>query len=273
MEKIGRSVYVQTGLPGANTGFVVTSEGVVMIESPTVPENAIKWRAEIANFGVVRYLINTEPHVDHFSGNSFFEGIIIGHEGTRESILNTPVERLTNLLKQQAPESAPLAKDFYFRPSDITLSERLTLHLGDHTFKLINMPGHSPFQVAVYIPEERVVFSSDNVVHETLPYLHQALPYAWLKTLKQIEQLDVDFIVPGHGTICDRSYLPKMSLIIKAFIDKVTGAIDKGMSLEEAKKTLSFPEFYPAGADPERMANIERMSITHLYEVLKIPGK
>ncbi len=270
MQKISENAYAETKFQGCNPGFVVTSEGVVMIDTPQMPADAIKWRDEIAKHGPVRYLINTEPHGDHFTGNYFFEGIVVAHEGSREAILAASVEQLKERLKQLASDSLVLLEGYSYRPPSITLSERLTLYVGEHTFKLIHVPGHSPFQVAVFIPEERVVFTSDNVFYKVQAWLHQALPYEWLESLKQIGELEADVLVPGHGEICDRSYIPEMSAFIQAWIDTVAEAIDKGMSLQEAQEKISLLDRYPMESGSEPMAEmVQRMNVARLYEVLK----
>ncbi|MBA7597141.1 Hydroxyacylglutathione hydrolase [subsurface metagenome] len=270
MQQIADNVYAETGFRGCNPGFVVTREGVVMIDTPQMPADAIKWRDEISKHGEVRYLINTEPHADHFTGNYFFEGTVVAHEGTREAILAASVDQLMERLRQIAPESLPLVEGFTYRPPEITLSERLTLYVGDHTFQLINLPGHTPFQVAVHIPEERVVFTSDNVFGKVQAWLHQALPYEWLDSLKRIQELDADVLVPGHGSICDRSYIPEMCAFIQAWIDEVTRAIDQGMSLEEAQDKISLLDRYPMEGGSEPMAKeVQRWNVARLYEVLK----
>jgi len=270
MQKISDNVYAETGFRGCNLGFVVTKEGVVMIDTPQMPADAIGWRDEIAKHGTVRYLINTEPHGDHFTGNHFFEGAVVAHEGTREAILATSAEQLKERFKQTDPESFSLMEGFSYRPPTITLSQRLTLYVGDHTFELINVPGHTPFQVAVYIPEERVVFTSDNVFYKVQAWLQQALPCEWLESLKRIGELEADVLVPGHGGICDRSYIPEMSAFIQVWIDAVTEAINKGMSLEEAQDKVSLLDRYPMEAGNEPMGEmVQRMNVTRLYEVLK----
>lgn len=186
MQKVTDNVYVETGFQGSNNTFVVTSEGVVMIDTPQMPADAIKWRGEIAKHGKVRYLINSEPHGDHFSGNYFFEGTVVAHDGVRETILATPLDETKERMKEMSPDSASLLENFTFRPPTITFSQRLTLYSGNHTFQLIHLPGHSPYQIAVYIPEEKVACTSDNVVYRTQPFLHQALPYDWLESLKRL---------------------------------------------------------------------------------------
>lgn len=271
MQKITEHVYVETQLRGADHGFVVTKEGVVMIDTPQYPIDAIRWRDEIAQYGPVRYIIITEPHGDHYSGNYFFEGTVVAHEGTREAILQRPLEQFMEVLQDRGQDSLPLLpQGFHFRPPTITLSQRLTLHLGEHTFQLINFPGHTPYQVAVYIPEERVAFTSDNIFHKVQTFLQAALPYEWLDSLKRIEALDTDVLVPGHGVICDKSYIPEQAAIVQAWIDGVTEAINQGKSVEEAQDKPPYVDPYPLEQGVERLVDmLPRMNVARLYEALK----
>ena len=270
MQKISNNVYAETGFRGCNPGFVVTSAGVVMIDTPQMPADAAKWREEISKHGPIRYIINTEPHGDHYTGNFFFDSQVVAHEGTRDAILAASVEQFTERLQDTSPENIFLMEKFAFIAPVITLSERLTLYIGEHTFQLINMPGHTPYQVAVYIPEEKVVFTSDNVFCKVQAFLHQALPYQWLDTLKKLEEFDADVLVPGHGPVCDKSYLPEMRAFIQEWIDVVSEAIDKGMPLEEALEKISLLDKYPMESGTEDMGlMVQRMNVTRLYEVLK----
>jgi cyclase len=268
MQKIASNVYVETGNLGCNTGFVVTREGVVMVDTPYIPAQAKKWRDEIARYGPIRYVIDGEPHPDHISGNCWFGGTLIAHEGTRQAIIAAKTETLENMIKEKAPDQLPLDPDFKYRIPDITLSQRMTLYLGNHTFQLINLPGHTPYQVAVYVPEERIVFTSDNVLRG-MPLLHDALPYGWLDSLKQLQQLDVDRIIPGHGDICDKRYLQEMSSIIQFWIRSVEVAIKRGWSLEETLAKVTMADKYPEITLNPSMDGKRRRSIQHLYEVLK----
>lgn len=265
MEKIAGNTYVEIAARGCNHSFVATGEGVVMIDTPMFPDDAAKWRIHIAKFGQVRYLVNTEPHIDHVSGNFFFEGTGIAHEGTRKAILTSSKEQYTEMVKRMDPQS-PVPDNFKYRAPTITFSQRLTFYLGDHTFELISMPGHSPSQLAVYVPEEKVVFTSDNVTNGVPPFMHQASPYEWLNSLKEMQKLDAEKLVPGHGPVCGPGHLAEMSEIIQGAIDAVTSAIKAGMTLPEAQERVSlFPRF-PLN---ERMVQVQRMSIARLYEVLQ----
>ncbi len=270
MQKISDRVFAETGFRGCNPGFVVTEDGVVMIDTPQVPSDAVQWREEIAKFGRVRYLINTEPHRDHFSGNFFFEGVVVAHEGVRQAILATPVEQIYDFVKQGFPDSLALMTGYRLRPPDITFNDKLTLHVGGLTFELIHMPGHTPYQAAVYIPEERVVFTSDNVFGRVQAWLREAVPYQWLDSLKRLQALDADMLIPGHGAVCGKDYIPEMMAFIQAWIDAVQAAIDRGMSLEEAQAAVSLLDRYPMERGTEFMAGmVQRMNVERLYRVLK----
>ena len=268
MQKITDNVYVETEFTGCNTSFVVTNDGVVVIDTPMVPSDAKKWAAEASKHGPIRYVINTEPHGDHYSGSYYFGGTVIGHEGTRKVALAAKIEDMKGMLQRMAPDSPPLDEDFRYHPPDITLSERLTLYLGKHTFELIYMPGHTPSQVSVYVPEEKVVFCSDNINLAT-PVLFDSLPYEWLESLKKYQELDVDKVVPGHGDVCRKSCFSEMSNIIHTWIDTVADAIAKGMSLEEAQDKLPLAEQFSQMPKEGPMAGLVGMNIEKLYKVLK----
>jgi len=272
LEKINNNVYAETSFRGCNPGFVVTRDGVVMIDTPQMPADAIGWQDVIAKHGTVRYLINTEPHGDHFTGNCFFEGTVVAHEGTREAIMASTanVEQVKERLTQASPELSSQLKGFSYRLPTITLSERMTLYVGDHTFQLINMAGHTPYQVAVFIPEERVVFTSDNIFCRVQAFLQQALPYEWLDSLKQLEELEADVLVPGHGSVCDRSYIPEMRSVIQSWIDAVTQAIEQGLTVEEAQDKITDIDPYAVEGGIEAMSRqLPRINVARLYQVLK----
>jgi len=173
-------------------------------------------------------------------------------------------------VRKSGPENVQYVDQFYLRPPSITFSEKLNLYLGKHTFHLIHMPGHSPYQIAVYIPEEKVVMTSDNIICRLQPGLHQALPYHWLESLDRLAALGDNKLIPGHGSICDVGYIPEMKAIISDWTNAVKTAIENGMSLEEAKKTISFADRYPMEeGHPLTMEQVQHENITRLYEVLK----
>ena len=267
MQIITENVYVESKNSVCNSSCVVTKDGVVVIDTPMVPGYAKKMAKEVSKLGRIRYVINTEPHNDHFSGNYYFGGTLIAHEGTRDAILASRVEEVRDVLKVEAP-GVILDDDFRFRPPDIIFSQRLTFYLGDHSFHLINMPGHTLYQVAVYIPEERIIFTSDNIVRN-LPYLHQAIPDMWFRTLKQLRKFDVDYMVPGHGEVVDKSCISEMYNILTIWVETVEKAIAQGMTRQEAQQKLTMFTQFPNFPRDKHTTEVFAMNVGRLYDVLK----
>jgi cyclase len=268
MQKVTDNVYVESETSICNTSIVVTKDGVVVIDTPMVPANAKKLAADISRFGPVRYVINSEPHGDHIAGNCYFGGMVVTHDGTRKALLAAKPGDITGMLQMMSPDSLPLDKEFHFRPSDITFSERLTLYLGAHSFHLIHMPGHTPYSLAVYVTEERIVFTSDNV-NLGMPVFRDSIPDKWLETLQLLEELDVDKVVPGHGEVTDKSCFSKMSRIVRSWIDIVADAIASGMSLEETLEKVPQAEMFANMPKEGPGAGFLRMNIEKLYRTLK----
>ena len=269
IEKVSGNVHVETGVPGCNHSIIVTDEGVVMVDSPQFPSDAVKWRDYVRSRGLVLYIVNNEPHGDHVSGNFFFTGTVVGHAGTREAVLATPVKQFVDMVQQMQPASMPLVENYNFRPPTLTFTDKMTLYLGKHTIELMHMPGHTPSETAVYVPEEKVLFPSDNVVRGTMPFFTpQALPFEWIESLKRMRGLDVKVVVPGHGSVCDASYLGEMIQEIEAWINSVSDAMKKGASRDDVLKTVDMTGRYPKSPMPERMAQTQRMNLGRVYDVL-----
>ncbi len=262
-------VYVETKFSGANVGLVTTGEGLVMIDTPHKPTDAIMWRKEIESKGQVRYLINTESHDDHCTGNFFFNVPVITQEKTREAILATDKSQFIKIIAEIDPDGLSLVDKYRVNVPSITFSERLTLHMGKPILHLIHLPGHTAGQTAVFIPEEKVVFTGDNVVFRTQGFLHTADPFSWLESLKRIGELEVEHIIPGHGDVCDKSYLGEQADYIQECVDTIKKAINRGWTKEETVARISLPRRYPFGPDLEIAGPVMlRMSVSNLYDIL-----
>jgi cyclase len=269
MRQITKNIFVETDFIGCNTTFVNTSAGIVMIDTPQLPVDAIKWKSIMAKYGEVKYVINSEPHIDHISGNYFYDGIGVAHQGAREEILKTPLDRIKGMFAKVSPASAQYVEQYFIKLPSVTFSNSLSIYLGKHTFNLYHLPGHSPFQVSIHIPEENVIVTSDNVIYKLLPGFRQAIPYDWLKSLDFLMSLGNNMLVPGHGDVCDSSYLPEMKNIIQSCIDVVKNAIKKGLTLEEAQASLILAPDYPLESKhPMTYQYVQRESVESLYKYL-----
>ena len=270
MEQIASNVYVETQIRGCNHGFVTTSEGVVMIDSPHKPSDALKLKAEIAKHGELRYIINTEPHGDHWTGNAFFDAPVIAHEGVRDRILNTDLEEHIARVANFGPEEPALLKGYTPNAPVITFKNGMTLHVGDHTFQMTHMPGHTLYQAAVSVKEDGVVFTSDNIFCRVQTWLHEANPDLWLVALESLRNLEEDTFVPGHGPLCDKGYLDEQGSFVMEWKDYVAKAINRGMTRDEAIAELTeMTSRYPMDVGQDGMAPmVMKMNVANLYDYL-----
>lgn len=268
MQQVTKNIFVETAWPGANASCVITTDGLVLVDTPYNPSHAAEWKKTVESSGQVKYLINTEPHDDHYAGDFFFKVPVVAHEKTREAMAKADVKQMLAVLSQNDPAGVSLIKDYKMNIPAITFSERMNLYLGQCSFQIYYMPGHSLGQIAILVPEERVIFTGDNVCNRIQGFFHEADPYAWLDSLKRIGQLDFDFIVPGHGLPCDKNYLKEETEFVQCCIDKIKEAINKGWSKEESIARVSF-ETYPLdlGLDVYGKVLLEQ-SVQHMYEVL-----
>lgn len=274
MQQLTSNVFVETGVKGCNFGYVTTSDGLVMIDSPHKPSDAMKLKAEIATKGELRYIINTEPHGDHWTGNAFFGVPAVAQEGVRTRILNTDMKEHVARVGSLGPEEPKFLEGYIPNVPAITFQNGMTLHVGDHTFEMIHMPGHTLYQAAILIKEEGVVFTSDNIFYKVQTFIQEANPDQWLQALEALRRLDEEIFVPGHGSVCDKSYLDEQGSYIvewKAYVQK---AINQGMTKDEAvANLLAMTDRYSMDVGLEGQApRVMQMNVANLYDYLTGAG-
>lgn len=268
MKQVTENVYVETGIFACNLGLITTKEGNVLIDTPMRPTDAVKWKDEVSKKGDVRYLINTEEHPDHTDCSKFLPGVLITHGKTREKLAKMPPSEVLERVKHMDPEGLPLAQECQSRLPGITFSESMNLFLGGLTFKMFHLPGHSDGGIGVFIPEEKVVFTTDTIFHRKKTWLHESTPSQWLESLKKVGELDVDIIVPGHGELCTKAYLEEQSNIIEQWVEVVRSAIDKGLSEEDAMAKITPPDPHPKQPDtPMTEEELNQAIISRLYQI------
>jgi glyoxylase-like metal-dependent hydrolase (beta-lactamase superfamily II) len=273
MDQVTENVFAETGYRGCNPGFVVTSEGVVMVDSPQIPRDALAYREIVFSHGKPIYLINTEPHGDHFTGNFFFDAPVVAHRGTREIMMRSSLPALKERIKLLDPGFEPQLPGYRIKLPAITFSQSMTIHAGNHTFELIHLPGHTPSETAVFIPEERTVFTGDNIFNKLQVFLHEALPKEWLDSLEYLKKLEADHYIPGHGEVTTKDCLDEQAEFIQEWRASIQEAVVQGWSLEEAQDRISFLDRYPMGQGMEAMGKeLQRMNVARLF-TLAVDGR
>jgi glyoxylase-like metal-dependent hydrolase (beta-lactamase superfamily II) len=187
----------------SNAGFVVTKDGVLVIDALGSPALARELLAEIRRItpAPVRYVVLTHYHADHIYGLQAFKdagATVIAHQAGRE-YLNSDTAALR--LQASREELAP-AVDAQTRlvPADRWIDGRTTLQLGGLDFVLQPAgPAHTPEDLVVWVPQLKLLFAGDLVFRGRIPFVGQADSGRWITALDTLLAFDARVIVPGHG--------------------------------------------------------------------------
>lgn len=189
----------------SNAAFVVTPAGVVVIDALGSPALAEHLMAEIRKVTPlpVTHVIVTHYHADHIYGLQAFKAQgarIVAHRAALE-YLNSETARLR--LEASRRDLAPWIDDkLRLVPADEWIDGPKELTVGGVRFMLQPVgPSHTPEDLVVYMPHEKVLFAGDLVFRSRIPFVGQADSGHWIKALETLLAFDATMIVPGHGPL------------------------------------------------------------------------
>lgn len=244
LQEITHGVFVETEHLGSNNSIVSTREGLVLIDAPHRPTDAMRWRRTAAAMGDVAFLINTDHHIDHTMGNYFLPGTIVSHEITRDRLLNHAPSRqyVEDLVAVIDPEGAPLIRDYQVRVPTVTFVDRMALDVGGLTFELTHRPGHTPNSVYIELKQLGIVFSGDLFCELSLPAFVEAHVFAWVEAARFFETIDAEWIVPGHGAVSKPADVTPFRQKMEELIGEVARGIEKGDPREVLCQRIGFED-------------------------------
>ena len=273
---VANGLYLVEGLEGGNVAFLVTDEGVLVVDSGTSPEAGRLIMAEIAKKTdrPVKYLVLTHYHGDHTFGLQAFppSTVIIAQQNTADNIRHLNEPRIQGQLEKRMPEmiaaqgekvaqlrkkksrdlkqeeerlkelEADLAQLQGLRlvyPA-ITYESKLRIRLGGEMIEVI-YPGnaHTNGDSLVYFPGLKVVHMGDLLFNGSLPYIGAeagADTASWMAKIQEVSGWDIDKFIPGHGPLADKEGLTRMAAYLGDLRQAVQGAIAAGQSLDQMKK-------------------------------------
>lgn len=246
IREIAPNVFVETEFHGANVAFIVTGEGVILIDTPMLPEQARLWLREIQSRTKqdILYIINTDHHRAHVIGNQHFPmARVVAHEHAwkeMKSYGDSFRTRLLNMYRDRIPEAVNEWKQSLeiIKP-EITFTNRTVLYHGDKEIHLIPVGGHTPATTVVYLPNEKILFAGDVVVTNRPPFLSQGNTREWLQALTYLRKLRYDVLIPGHGESTGKEATETMSEFLRMVRRRVRSAHRSGMSKADTARSLS----------------------------------
>ena len=189
----------------SNAGFVVTPQGVVVIDalgSPALAEELIAAIRQVTP-QPIRHVIVTHYHADHIYGLQAFKAVgaaIIAHRAGLD-YLNSDTAALR--LSASRDELFPwIDEHTRLVPADRWLNDDTVLEFGGERFHIRHVgPAHTPEDLVVHAERAGVMFAGDLVFRGRIPFVGQADSRQWIASLGRLIALKPRIVVPGHGPI------------------------------------------------------------------------
>jgi cyclase len=282
--EVAKNLYMISNLDDSgNVGFLVTDEGVLVVDSGGLPSEG-KTIVKIIKEKTakpIKYLVLTHYHGDHTYGiGGFPEGItIIGQQNIVKNIKELNAGAFKEVIEKRFPElikkrqekikelkdkNDPEAekeeenlknllqyieeyKTIKIKVPDVLFDQKKTLHLGGETIELIYPgDGHTRCNCMVYFPGLKAIHMGDLLFFNSFPYLDPEAgcnTLNWIAILKKTAGMNIERVIPGHGELTDQKGLLPLARYLEDLRNEVNAAVQKGLSLEEMKKTLTFPAY------------------------------
>lgn len=225
----------------ANSGFIVTRDGVVVVDSGSTWKVAEQIHAAIRKVTQqpVKYVINTGGQDHRWLGNGYFkaQGAEIMAAAAAIDDMNARAMQLQGLAGELKDKVAGTEVVLPTR----TFDSKEVLKLGGREIQLLHFRGgHTPGDSMVWLPKERLLFSGDLVYVDRLLGV---LPFSnagdWLASFAEMEKLKPGIIVPGHGEVCDLTKAQRESRdYLRHLVDHMQKAVDDMVGLQEAIDSL-----------------------------------
>jgi len=261
----GVFAYVQpTGESGvSNAGLLIGDRDATLVDTLMVPSLNRPFREavqEATSLAITR-IIHTHHHIDHIGGDSFFpQAEIFVHQDARERILKSGL--LTPIFKKFMPRFAGEFDQVEIKPPAVTFEHDLTLYPGNREVKLIVFgPAHTPGDVGVYLPQEKILFSGDIAFFYVTPLAHEGTLQGWIQACDRILAMDVEIIVPGHGPIGTKKDLKLVRDYILLIQQEGGKVLDGGHGPLEAGKKVSLGPYREWREWPRVLVNVYRWSL------------
>lgn len=267
LQKVTDDVYAIVGELGNRTpenlgnnatfGFVITSEGVVLIDSGGTYKGAkeIDQLIKSVTDKNIAIVINTGGQDHRWFGNGYFK-----EQGAKLIASKKAVEDQRKRTQDQLLRLAPLVGDEVLKGTEAvyaeqTFDDKLELELGGIKFQLFHTgQAHTLGDSYIWLPQKQVMFTGDIVYTERMLGVgSQSNSQSWIDVYQSMAAYKPKFLVPGHGQATDLArakadtydYLVFLRSAVSAFI-KNDGDMTEINTIDQSKfnylknyKTLS----------------------------------
>jgi glyoxylase-like metal-dependent hydrolase (beta-lactamase superfamily II) len=223
-----------------NLSFIITSEGVVVVNAGACYLLAKALHEEIRRITdqPVRYVIleNGQGHAALGSNYWREQGVpVIAHVDAAAEIEDGAYALLTSMQGYNRDK----AEGTEVVLPDITFEEEYVIELGGMRIEALYLgPGHSPGDIQVWLPQQKLVISGDMAFHQRLlPIFSNTDTKGWLVTYERFLALEPEIVIPGHGVPTNVAEVTKYTRDYLVFLrGEVQKLLDEGGTLADAYK-------------------------------------
>ncbi|HET7192801.1 MAG TPA: MBL fold metallo-hydrolase [Pseudolabrys sp.] len=270
LQQVAPDLYFLDDYDSSNAGFLVTDEGVLVIDTRQHPrdgQNLIDRIRKITD-KPIKWVVNTHFHGDHFLGNPAFKAIgatIVAHKDTAALMQKTFSKEIARRGKFFESRGYDPGEVTLVLP-DVTFDSSMTIRLGGKEIQLLYLgPGQNPGDTFVLIPHDRVIYTPGAFARRSWANIaFTPSVESWIKLLNEVASKDVDKILPPHGEVATRADVVEMAKFIADEYAEVKEAVAKGMSADDAAKTLTFPQY-----KDYKNYHVREHDIRSLYNLIK----
>jgi glyoxylase-like metal-dependent hydrolase (beta-lactamase superfamily II) len=259
---------------GANSGFVVGDDGVLVIDSRYTPElaNDLLKAIRSVTSAPVRYVVNTHYHPDHSWGNMVFKAqgaVIVARPETRDALRKYSPAYL-EFYKEYSTDTWELLREVQITAPDTTFGDEMEIDLGGVKVVLRYFgPAHTAGDCVVIVPKDKVAFVGGLLSNGYHPNLGD--PGAdfdnWIATLDRLRASKFACVVPGQGKVCGAEELAAESRYITTLRNQCEQNIQRMVPLEQAVSSIVIP-----GAEAYLQPNLFPFNVQAVYrrEIMRI---
>lgn len=273
--RIADGVYVVPGDTGRgsegrpNAGFIVTREGVVVVDALASPRQgeALLQTIRSVTKQPVRWLVLTHHHPDHHFGAIVFRRAgakVIAHPDTRVLASEAGPDALVADWVRVVGLDAMHGFEFANVP-DRPVTTADTLRMGGRTIVIVHPgAGHSAGDLMVWLPKERVLFAGDVLIEDGVTMVVDGSARALLGSLARIDSLRPAVAVPGHGAMPPHpeALVARTRRYITGLEADMRAAVEKGVPMQRALASLPPPdENRPVSLNSRRRRNAARVYV------------